>query len=121
MKTGDYVEMTETEPAVWSLGPVDSRREGRTLITGEFLNEKYKIGAVQARYRENGVWYHPLDQFPGALFDANGYVLFRSDSDYAGCDRVKKGPDPNHIHVRGGISSLPSYVPLKPPPRDIAL
>src|SRR5208337_4329445 len=67
VKAGDYIELTETEREVWFLAPVDIRREGRPMITGEFLNEKYKIGAAQARYRENGVWYHPLDQFPGAL------------------------------------------------------
>ena len=35
------------------------------MITGTRLNEKYKLGALQARYRENGYWYHPLGKFPG--------------------------------------------------------
>lgn len=116
IKAGDYVELTEIQPEVWSLATVDVNREGRVMITGERLNEHYEIGAAQARYRENGVWYHPLDQFPGALFDGNGYVLFQTATEYADCDRVKKGPDPNHIHVKGGISSLPSYVRLDPAP-----
>ncbi len=86
------------------------------VIKGDRLNQKYKVGAVQARYREDGNWYHPLDKFPGALFDANGYVLFESAAEYAACNDVKKGPDPNHIHVEGGIASLPSYIKLDPPP-----
>ena len=90
------------------------------MITGNFLNHKYKVGAVQARYRENGVWYHPLDKFPGALFDAGGYVVFSNEADYEGCAEVKKGPDPNHIHIKGGISSLPFYVPLDLPLNDPA-
>ena len=82
------------------------------MIRGEELNAKHKVGAVQSRYREDGQWYHPLEQFPGALFDANGYVLFKTEEEYMRCNGVKKGPDPNHIHVDGGISSLPSYVQL---------
>jgi|SRR5208283_3169822 len=119
IKAGDYVELTETQRDVWLLAPVELRRDGRPMITGELLNERYKIGAGQARYRENGIWYHPLDTFPGALFDAGGYVLFRTESEYAACDKVKKGPDPKHIHVKGGISSLPFYVPLDPAPREM--
>ena len=92
-----------------------------TMITGDHLNEKYKIGAVQARYREDGHWYHPLEKFPGVLFDANGYVLFKTVLDYINCTGVKKGPDPNHIHVDGGIASLPFYVQLDPPPHDTGL
>jgi hypothetical protein len=74
------------------------------------------VGAVHALYRENGYWYHALDKFPGALFDANGYVLFKTTTDYQKCGAVKKGPDPNHIHVLGTISALPFYIPLNPPP-----
>ena len=116
IRTGDYVEMTELQPGYWTLSPVDNHERREPMLTGELLNQKYKIGAVEARYRRNGVWYHPLNAFPGVLFDASGYVLFNSESEYVSCVEVKKGPDPNHIHVRGGISSLPFYVPLDPPP-----
>jgi hypothetical protein len=115
---GDYVEMTETEQGSWTLAPVNFRKKEKNMLNGEYLNEKYKLGAVQAKYRENGVWYHSLNEFPGALFDARGYVLFDSAAEYEACDQVKKGPDPNHIHVKGGISSLPFYVPLEPPPLE---
>lgn len=86
------------------------------MLKGKYLNEKYKVGARQARYRRDEERYHPLNEFPGVLFDANGYALFATASDYADCDRVKKGPDTNHIHVDGGISTLPFYVSLDPAP-----
>lgn len=85
-------------------------------ITGKRLNSEYKLGAVQARYREDGVWYHPLLAFPGILFDGNGYVAFQTRREYESCDRIRKGPDPNHIHVDAGIASIPGYVKLNPPP-----
>jgi hypothetical protein len=88
----------------------------RRLLTGRKLNSTYKLGAVQARYREDGTWYHPLNEFPGALFDRRGYVLFQTRRDYEKCARVRKGPHPNHIHVNEGIAAIPGYVRLDPPP-----
>ena len=117
LEPGDYIEATEEEPGAWRLEKVDLRKGEKSMrLTGDRQNELYKLGALQARYRENGVWYHPLEKFPGALFDANGYVCFKTALEYANCASVKKGPDPNTIHVKGGISSLPFYVPLQPTP-----
>jgi 5-methylcytosine-specific restriction enzyme A len=85
-------------------------------ITGEMLNAFYKLGATQARYREDGTWYHPLRKFPGVLFDARGYVRFDTRREYDLCTQVKKGPDANHIHIAHGISTIPNYVPLPAAP-----
>lgn len=85
-------------------------------ITGRKLNSTYKVGAVQARYRKDGLWYHPLKQFPGALFDGQGYVLFQTQREYERCPQVRKGPHPNHIHVDEGIASITGYLKLDPPP-----
>jgi 5-methylcytosine-specific restriction protein A len=85
-------------------------------VTGKWLNSKYKIGAADARYRENGVWYHPLRAFPAVLFDGGGYVLFKTKADYLSSAYLKHGPDPNHIHVIDGLSSVPGYVVLNPTP-----
>ena len=82
---------------------------------GEFLNEHYGRGAKQARYRENGVWYHLLTQFPADLYDANGVIRFNSDSDYRRYIHI--GPEPNSTHARlvgDGISDIPGYKKLKP-------
>lgn len=88
-------------------------------LTGKWLNKKYGLGALAARYRENGVWYHPLVEFPAVLFDGTGYVLFSSESDYLAAPFVKHGPDPNHIHIIGGLSNAPGYVLLHPAPVEL--
>lgn len=62
---------------------INSDAQGQRMrITGKWLNKKYKLGAADARYRENGVWYHPLRSFPAILFDGGGYVLFPSEGAY---------------------------------------
>ena len=85
-------------------------------ITGKWLNTAYNLGAAQSRYRKDGTWYHPLRMFPGILFDGGGYVRFDSPQDYESCDSIKKGPDPNHIHIENGIATIPNYTQLDPPP-----
>ena len=76
-------------------------------ITGRYLKEKWRIPAKHVLYREDGVWYHHLEQFPGALCDANGYVLFRTREEY------EHHPHLQHVlqlNVAGGISALRGYV-----------
>jgi hypothetical protein len=63
--------------------------------------------ARQALYRENGTWFHLLDEFPGALFDANGYILFETQQDYERCEFLQKGKE---LGVPNGIESIPGYV-----------
>jgi 5-methylcytosine-specific restriction protein A len=94
-----------------------NRAEVRSMrITGKWLNKKYSLSALDARYRKNGVWYHPLKDFPAVLFDGGGYIIFSSQSEYLGAAFVKHGPDPNHIHVAGGISKVHGYKVLEPAP-----
>jgi hypothetical protein len=83
-------------------------RDGR--IRGAHLNKLWKVGAVHALYRETGDWYQNLLRFPGALFDANGYVLFESEKAYRECPHVSIAQT---THVQSGISSLPNYVRVK--------
>jgi len=79
-------------------------------VTGKVLNREWDVGARHALYREDGRWYHTLRQFPGALFDARGYVLFRTRSDYEKCPQLQIG---QHVHVPDGISSIPGYVKMR--------
>src|SRR5262245_33842776 len=51
---------------------------------GRHLNEEWKLGARHALYHKDGTWYMPLERFPGAYFDPQGYVLFRTYEEYAG-------------------------------------
>ena len=76
-------------------------------MTGKMLNSRWRVGAKQALYRESGDWYHQLRKFPGALFDAKGYVLFQTEEEYRNCLYLQIRQD---VHVRDGISSIPGYV-----------
>ncbi|MCU1267195.1 MAG: hypothetical protein JWM21_3513 [Acidobacteria bacterium] len=74
---------------------------------GKRLNDEWKVGAKHALYSEEGTWYHKLTEFPGAFFDANGYVVFDSESDYRNCENLQIG---KQVNVPDGISSIPGYV-----------
>ncbi|MXY38701.1 MAG: hypothetical protein F4027_09820 [Rhodospirillaceae bacterium] len=81
-------------------------------LTGKSLNAKWKVGAMHALYREDGKWYHHLKQFPGALFDFNGYIVFATEQEYEACEHLAHGVE---LHVNGsGISSIPGYVRMGP-------
>jgi hypothetical protein len=78
--------------------------------TGKKLNEEWGVGAQHSLYREDGEWYHRLERFPAALFDAHGYVLFEDEQAYRRCPGLLIGKEKNWLHVPAGISSLSSYV-----------
>ena len=79
-------------------------------ITGRRLNREWSVGANHALYRKDGRWYHQLVSFPGALFDSNGYVLFRTETDYVKCPylRIKE-----RLHVPEGIAAIPGYIRVR--------
>ena len=81
--------------------------QGRIGITGKQLNKEWNVGARHALFSRDGCWYENLEQFPGALFDLDGYVLFRSEQEYRNSPRIKIGKKTN---ITNGISSLPGYV-----------
>ncbi len=76
-------------------------------ITGEQLNRDWDVNARHALYREDGRWYHLLEQFPGALFDARGYIMFKTRDEYERCSYLSIGEE---INIRSGISVIPGYV-----------
>lgn len=71
------------------------------------LNRELGVGAVQAYYLHKGTWFEPLTDFPGALFDLNGYVRFDTREEYERCPSVSHR---KKLNVRGGISSIAGYV-----------
>lgn len=75
--------------------------------TGRSLSKLWGINVRHALYRENGTWYHHLERFPGALFDANGYILFQTEAEYRSCKYLRLG---KHLHVPEGIYSIPDYI-----------
>jgi 5-methylcytosine-specific restriction enzyme A len=76
-------------------------------LSGKYLNRLWNVGANHALYREDGKWYHQLKAFPGALFDANGYVVFETKEDYLESPYLQIQQD---LHIKDGISSMPNYV-----------
>jgi hypothetical protein len=72
------------------------------------LNEAWGVGATQARYSDDGHWYATLERFPAALFDAHGYILFKTEEEYRNSPHLHIG---KQISVpKPGISAIPGYV-----------
>ncbi|NTU22464.1 hypothetical protein HPY28_19260 [Brevibacillus sp. HB1.2] len=78
-----------------------------TRVNGKGLNYTWGVGAEHALYRDDGKWYHHLKNFPGALFDRNGYVLFSTVEEYKSSPYLQHGHD---LHVPQGISEIPDYI-----------
>ncbi len=76
-------------------------------ITGKRLAEEWRVAVRHALYHKDGSWYNNLERFPGALFDPNGYVLFRTESEYRNCPYLHIGVETN---VRPHLSVIPGYV-----------
>jgi hypothetical protein len=79
-------------------------------VTGRQLNREWKVGAQHALYRADGTWYHLLERFPGALFDAHGYVVFESKSALMNCPGILVGETKNWVNFSAGIANLTGYV-----------
>ena len=84
--------------------------------TGKQLARTAKLPVAHALYRLTGDWYHLLERFPGALFDAKGYILFDDERAYAEFLRdrhslgIKQNTQTNILIVRKGIAAHPGYV-----------
>ena len=62
---------------------------------------------VHALFHKVGTWYNNLERFLGALFDREGYVLFKTEEDYQTRPFLSIGKETN---VSQGVSSIPGYV-----------
>jgi hypothetical protein len=78
--------------------------------SGAHLNALWNIGARQTLFRKTGNFYMPLNEFPGALCDPNGYILFKTEADYRNCPFLRIGP---RVSVSKGISNIPGYVRMR--------
>lgn len=61
------------------------------------------------RNPKSGTFFMSLTEFPGALFDEKGYVLFQTKEDYINCRDIRPTQNGRKINVRNSISSLPGY------------
>ena len=78
--------------------------------SGESLNREWNVGAKHSLYHRDGKFYMPLERFPGAYFDPNGYVLFKTEREYLSSPYLSIG---ERVNVRGGISRIPGYKRMK--------
>ena len=76
-------------------------------MNGATLSRHWNVSVRHALFSETGNWYHHLTKFPGALFDAKGYLLFETEKEYLACTSLNIKRD---IWVPHGISSAPGYV-----------
>lgn len=79
-------------------------------VTGRRLNARWGVRALHALYHQDGTWYHVLKRFPGALFDAHGYILFEDRPALLSSAGMTIGEDKNWINFPLGISGLAGYV-----------
>ena len=80
---------------------------GRRTNSGARLQKDWQIPAKQARYHKDGVWFMPLEKFPGALCDPDGYVVFATQREYDTSQHLSIG---NRVNVKAGVSRIPGYV-----------
>jgi 5-methylcytosine-specific restriction enzyme A len=76
-------------------------------MNAKTLNKQLGLCACDSKFRLTGDFYHLLNNFPGVLFDKNGYVRFNTREEYEGC---KELTITERIHVQNGIESIERYV-----------
>jgi len=66
--------------------------------------KEFNINVSEARYHVDGTWYNTLDNYPAALLDLYGYVIFNSENNLRSHADIKK-----KIHISRGIHNLNDY------------
>lgn len=78
--------------------------------SGAYLAQLWGVNADQTFYHKDGTSYDLLERFPGALFDANGYVLFADRNHYRSCSYLRFTQE---LNVPGGIASISGYKKMR--------
>lgn len=66
-----------------------------------------RLSVGHALYRKTGNWYHQLEKSPGALLDADGYVIFESEPAFNACPQLQVR---KQVSAPKGIKAIPGYV-----------
>jgi hypothetical protein len=74
---------------------------------GQKLAKLWGLSVEQPLYRKTGNWYHLLKKFPGALLDADGYVIFKSEEEFRTCPQLQVRKE---VGAPKGIKAIPGYV-----------
>jgi hypothetical protein len=80
-------------------------------LDGKHLIDFWGVNVKHGLYSREGTWYQNLKSFPGALFDYNGYVLFKNEQEYENSPYLNIGKETN---VHQGISNIPGYKRVRP-------
>jgi len=83
---------------------------GYKTNSGKNLKQQWKISAVQVRYHKDGTFFMPVDKFPAALCDPNGYVVFETKDQYSSSSFLEIG---SRVNVKKGIWNIPGYIKMK--------
>lgn len=75
-------------------------------LSGKLLCRQWNVQVSHALYHQDGSFYENLRDFPGGLFDPNGYVVFRTEAEYRASPYLNIG---RKLNVPRGISSIPGY------------
>ena len=76
-------------------------------LNASVLIARWGLQVVQGRCHREGRFYENLTAFPGALFDANGYVVFETEDEYRNCEGLSVKAKTNV--AKPGIRSLSQY------------
>jgi 5-methylcytosine-specific restriction protein A len=75
-------------------------------LDGKLLNELWGLEAKHSLYSKKGDWYYILNDFPGVLFDENGYVLFNTKEEFYSSPHLTIT---KHLHIPELLHNLPNY------------
>ena len=106
-KTNTTIENDQTDETTKAEREVKmTTRIADKRVDGKYLNEFWGVHAAHALYHQDGTFYENLLEFPGALFDPNGYIVFNTEREYNSCRYLSIG---QKLNVHQGISSIPGY------------
>ena len=81
---------------------------------GKQLAASWGLDVKQPLYRRTGDWYHQLKRFPGALLDADGYLIFENEEAFKSCPQLRMGKDPQRnggwVSAPDGVKAIPGYI-----------
>lgn len=83
---------------------------GQRSNSGRSLQKEWSIPAKHVLYHHEGAWFHRLEQFPGALCDSDGYVLFVDQQAFETCPQLRIRA---HVRAPDGLKNILGYVRKK--------
>ena len=89
-----------------------SRNRRGQSARGSQLAIRENLKVKKAYYHWEGIFFEPVHEFPVALFDEDGYVIFDSEYEYLNHPDVERGKKTN---IRKGIASFSTYKKMSRP------